>query len=83
MCICINCRWIDRCITYHDVENNQGVNHICDVPDFKAKKPVIHVSIVKDNNGEHKTDWDVRSCESFTKEYGKWSKCNPGLELPT
>tara|TARA_B100000401_G_C52769982_1_gene702706 strand:+ start:1203 stop:1454 length:252 start_codon:yes stop_codon:yes gene_type:complete len=82
MCICINCRWIDRCITYHDVENNHGVNHICDVPDFKAKKPVIHVSIVKDNNGEHKTDWDVRSCESFTKEYGKWSKCNPGLELP-
>ena len=52
------------------------------MPDFKAKKPVIHVSIVKDNNGEHKTDWDVRSCESFSNEFGKWSKCKPGFELP-
>ena len=55
---------------------------ICDVPDFKAKKPIIHVSIVKDKNDTYKTDWDVQSCESFTKEFGKWSKCNPGLELP-
>ena len=29
---------VDRCITYHDVENNHGVPNICDVPDFKAKK---------------------------------------------
>ena len=50
MCICINCKWVDRCITYHDVENNHGVDHICDLPDFKAKKPFIHVNIVKDNN---------------------------------
>ena len=28
MCICINCKWVDRCITYHDVENNHGVDHI-------------------------------------------------------
>ena len=59
MCICINCRWVDRCITYHDVENNHGVDHICDLPDFKAKKPFIHVNIVRDNNGDYKTDWDV------------------------
>ena len=65
MCICINCKWVDRCITYHDVENNHGVDHICDLPDFKAKQPVIHVNIVKDNNGNYKTDWDVQSCESL------------------
>ena len=68
-------------MTYHDVENNHGVDHICDMPDFKARKPLIHVSIMKDKNGDSKTDWDVQSCESFT-EYDKWSKCNPGLELP-
>ena len=56
MCICINCKWVDRCITYHDVENNHGVDNICDVPDFKAKKPFIHVNIVKDMNGDYKTD---------------------------
>ena len=55
MCICINCKWVDRCITYHDVENNHG---------------------------DYKTDWDVQSCESFENEFGKWSKCNPGMELP-
>ena len=42
----------------------------------------IHVNIVKDNNGDYKTDWDVQSCESFENEFGKWSKCNPGMELP-
>ena len=82
MCICINCKWVDRCITYHDVENNHGFDNISDMPDFKAKNPYIHVSIVKDKNDTYKTDWDVQSCESFTKEFGKWSKCNPGLELP-
>ena len=54
MCICINCKWVDRCITYHDVENNHGVDNICDVPDFKAKKPFIHVNIIKDENGDIK-----------------------------
>ena len=69
-------------MTYHDVENNHGVDNICDVPDFKANKPFIHVNIVKDMNGDYKTDWDVQSCESFAEEFGKWSKCNPGMELP-
>ena len=82
MCICINCKWVDRCITYHDIEDNDGADHICDVPNFKALKPYIHVSIVKDNNGDFKTEWDVQSCGSFIEEYGKWSKINPGLELP-
>ena len=81
MCICINCKWVNRCITYHDVENNHGVQHICDVPDFKANKPFINVSIVKDK-GDYKTDWDVQSCGSYIEEFGKWSKYNPGLELP-
>ena len=82
MCICINCKWVDKCFTYHDVENNHDVDNICDVPNFKALKPYIHVSIVKDNNGDYKTDWDVQSCGSFIEEYGKWAKINPGLELP-
>jgi len=24
----------------------------------------------------------VQACESFENEFGKWSKCNPGMELP-
>ena len=82
MCICINCKWVDRCITYHEVENYHGVDNICDEPDFKPIEPFIHVSIVEQNNADYKTVWDVRSCESFTNEFGKWAKFNPGLELP-
>ena len=82
MCICVNCKWVNRCITYHDVENNHGVNHICELPDFKAKNPFIHVSIIKDDNDDFKIDWDVQSCASYAEEYGKWSKLNTGLELP-
>ena len=69
-------------MTYHDVEKNHGVDHICDVPDFKAKNPYIHVSIIKDSNGDYKTDWDVQSCSNFSEEFGKWSKLRPGKELP-
>ena len=54
-------------MTYHDVENNHGVDNLCDFPDFKAKKPYIHVSIVKDIDGDYKIDWDVQSCGSFMK----------------
>ncbi len=69
-------------MTYHDVENNHGVDHICKLPDFKAKSPFIHVNIIKDKKGEYRTEWDVQSCASFSEELGKWSKYNPGLELP-
>ena len=69
-------------MTYHDVEKNHGVEHICDNPNFKPIKPYIHVSIIKDLNGDSKIDWDVQSCSSFLEESGKWSKCMPGLELP-
>ena len=82
MCICINCKLVDRCMTYHEVETNHDVEHICDIPNFKPNKPYIHVSIIQDLNGDFKSDWDVQSCSSFLEEAGKWSKCRPGVELP-
>lgn len=82
MCICINCKWVDRCSTYHDVEENHGVDHLCDVPDMKPQEPYIHVSVIEESNGEHMIEWDVRSCKSFSKEVGRWAKLRPGLALP-
>ena len=82
MCICVNCKLLDKCMTYHDVEKNHGVDHICDMPTFKPKKPYINVSIIEDLNGDFKTEWDVQSCSSFLEETGKLSNCKPGLELP-
>ena len=69
-------------MTYHDVEKNHGVQHISNNPNFKPKKPYIHVSIIEDLNGDFKSDWDVQSCSSFLEEAGKWSKCRASLELP-
>ena len=82
MCICINCKWVDKCFAYHDVEKNHGVDHICDKPNFIPNNPYIHVSLVEDKNGDYKIDWDVRSCKSYNEEYGKWEKLKPGIELP-
>ena len=82
MCICINCKWVDRCSTYYDVETNHGVDHINDSPDMEAINPFIHVSVIENKKGEHEIEWDVRSCNSFSEELGKWSKLRPGLAIP-
>jgi len=82
MCICINCKWVDRCKTYHDVETAHEVEHLTFYPDINPKNPYIHVSLVEEKNGNFSIEWDVRSCSSFEEEIGKWSKINPGLEVP-
>ncbi len=82
MCICINCKFVDRCITYHNVEENHGADHISDLPDMEAINPFIHVTVIEEENGLHSTEWDVRSCDSYQEELGKWSSIRPGMELP-
>ena len=82
MCICINCKWVDRCKTYHDVEKNHNVQHLTTYPDITAKNPLIHVSLVKEENGNFSIDWDVRSCSSYYEEIGRWAKIKPGEKVP-
>ncbi|ABM72475.1 Hypothetical protein P9515_12681 [Prochlorococcus marinus str. MIT 9515] len=82
MCICINCKWVDRCKTYHDVEKNHKVEHLTSYPDVNAKNPLIHVSLVEEKNGNVSIEWDVRSCSSFYEEIGRWSKIKPGIQVP-
>ena len=36
MCICVNCKWVDSCNTYHDIEKNHEVEHLTTYPDFNA-----------------------------------------------
>ncbi|ABX08086.1 Ycf34 family protein [Prochlorococcus marinus] len=83
MCICVNCHWIDRCKTYHAVERQHGVEHLTQSPDFQGNNPAIHI-IVKDiPNQSSSIEWDVRSCESFREDEGKWLRLCPGKEIPT
>ena len=47
-CICINCKWIDRCQTYHWVETMHEQPHVSDAPDFDPTDPRIQVFIRKE-----------------------------------
>ena len=47
-CICINCKWVDRCKTYHWVEQMHEQPHVTDAPDFDPNDPQIQVFIRKE-----------------------------------
>ena len=82
MCICVDCAWVDRCKTYYTVEEHHGVNHLSENPDFQGNNPKIHVNILDMPNCEIGIEWDVRGCDSFQPDQGKWSRLRPGEEIP-
>ena len=83
MCICINCKWVDRCKTYHSVEKQHGVHHLTSSPDFQGGNPRIHVNVMDLKNGQYGIEWDVRGCGSFIEDNGKWIRLRPGEEIPS
>ena len=83
MCICVNCSWVDRCKTYYAVEEQHGVKHLAPNPDFQGNNPKIHINILEMPNHEIGIEWDVRACDSFQNDQGKWSRLRPGEEIPT
>ncbi len=83
MCICVDCRWVDRCNAYHAVERQHGVDHLTLQPDFDPIEPSIHVNLMKMPDGGIDVEWDVRSCASFVEDLGRWLRLKPGEKLPT
>jgi hypothetical protein len=82
MCICVNCQYVDRCVTYHAVEHQHQQPHLTLNPDFEAVNPSINVNIrTSDNTIE--MEWDVVGCDSFLEEKGKWSRLRPNELVPT
>lgn len=82
MCICINCEHVDRCNTYHAVEEQHQQAHLTAFPDFEATLPSINVNIRTHDDGVE-MEWDVVGCQSFKQEQGKWAKLRPGELIPT
>ncbi|CDM93245.1 MAG: Ycf34 family protein [Limnospira sp. PMC 1291.21] len=82
MCICVNCYYVDRCITYHAVETQHQERHVSDNPTFDPVEPSINVNI-RTTEDSIEMEWDVVGCESFKQETGKWSKLRPGEPIPT
>ena len=64
MCICINCEYVDRCTTYHAVEEQHQQAHLTPAPDFEATQPSINVNIRTLADGVE-MEWDVVGCLSF------------------
>ena len=82
MCICVDCRWVDRCQAYHAVERQHGVAHLNAVPDLEPQNPRIHISVIDLPEGVTGVEWDVRDCGSFLLDHGRWKRLCPGQELP-
>lgn len=82
MCICINCHYVDSCITYHAVEGQHQQPHLTEEPTFEPVEPTINVNIR--SRGEIiEMEYDVVGCLSFKEEMGKWAKLRPGELVPT
>jgi Hypothetical chloroplast protein Ycf34 len=82
MCICVNCSYVDRCITYHAVETQHEQPHLTDHPDFDPLSPKINVNL-RTTTDLIEMEWDVVGCESFLEEMGKWARIRPGEPVPT
>ena len=82
MCICVDCRWVDRCQAYHAVERQHGVSHLNAMPDFQPNSPRIHVTVLDLPEGGAGVEWDVQACSSFLSEPGRWRRLRPGEPLP-
>jgi len=82
MCICVNCTYVDRCVTYHAVEEQHAQPHLTEHPTFNPIEPTINVNISSEHD-EILMEWDVVGCESFMAELGKWSRLRPGELVPT
>jgi hypothetical protein len=83
MCICVDCRWVDRCQAYHAVERQHGAAHLSPTPDFQPREPRIHVQVMDLPGGAAGVEWDVRACGSFLAEPGRWQRLRPGAALPS
>lgn len=83
MCICVNCEYVDRCLTYHAVEEQHQQPHLTETPDFEATNPTVNVNISHPDMSTINIEWDVVGCESFAESMGKWAKLRPGELVPT
>nr|ARW69293.1 hypothetical protein [Polysiphonia sp.] len=71
MCICINCRHINKCRTYKFIEKQHYSNKKLIKSLFTPIKTTIVITINKKNNKIF-LDWDLKECSSFVEEPGYW-----------
>lgn len=80
MCICVNCRLVERCTAYHHVEAKHGQPHLTDAPDFtpRSGNPTVAIIINSTNaTTNFEVELDVIACDDFVEDIGRWSKMMP------
>ena len=82
MCIWVDCACVDICKNYYTVEEQHGVKHLSQNPDFQGTNPKIQINILDMPDSNTGIEWDVRGCDSFQLDQGKWSRVRPGEEIP-
>eukprot|EP00960_Hanusia_phi_P028418 747395-Hanusia_phi.AAC.4 len=90
MCICVNCKWVERCKAYHFVEEQHKQPHLTLTPDFVPRdgSPTIEAIVrTGDVSPKHLLDrgitieYDVVKCDDFVRDDGRWSKMMPAGTL--
>ncbi|KAJ8601365.1 hypothetical protein CTAYLR_005013 [Chrysophaeum taylorii] len=78
MCICVDCKLVDRCTAYHVIEAKHGQPHLSQAPDFtpRAKNPTVAI-IVSNKTGTTEAELDVTACADFVEEKGRWRRMMP------
>lgn len=64
------------------MERQHGVPHLSEHPDLSPREPRIHISVLDLPGGATGVEWDVRACQSFEAEPGRWRRLRPGVPLP-
>ena len=67
MCICVNCNYVDSCITYNAVETQHQQPHLTETPTLEPNEPSINENI-RTQNEIIEMEWDVVGCLSFKEE---------------
>nr|QVQ56717.1 hypothetical protein [Erythrocystis saccata] len=74
MCICINCRHLNKCKIYKFVQEQHKVIHKKRYNVlFQPSDTIISVNIIRYKKNTL-LDWDLRECSSFTEKPNNWNK---------
>ena len=73
MCICINCRHIKTCKTYHFIEKQHNFTSFQNINThtFIPNNTIMQINLKKHAN-MYILDWDLTECTSFIEKPGSW-----------
>jgi len=75
MCICVNCRHINKCKIYRFIEKQHNIKKTYNIYNYNfiPKEIIIEININKKKTNTV-TDWDLVECSSFIEKPGSWIK---------